>query len=70
MKRFHAAVMIAASLVATAMLLTACGSDSTHVTNRLVPLAQEETDLKRALDYGALTQSEYEEQLEKVRSGQ
>jgi len=33
-------------------------------------LAQEETDLKRALDYGALTQSEYEEQLEKVRNGQ
>ena len=70
MKQFHAtALMAAASLVATAMLLTSCGSDSTTVTNRLVPPAQEEADLKRALDFGAITQSEYEEQLDKLRSG-
>jgi hypothetical protein len=70
MKQFHAtALMAAASLVATAMLLTSCGSDSTTVTNRLVPPAQEEADLKRALDAGAITQSEYEEQLDKLHSG-
>ena len=70
MKLFHIpAMMAAASLVATAMLLTSCGSSSTTVTNRLVPPAQEEADLKRALDYGAITQSEYEEQLNKLRNG-
>jgi hypothetical protein len=70
MKQFHAtAVMAAASLVATALLLTSCGSDSTTVTNRMVPPAQAEADLKRALDVGAITQSEYEEQLDKLHGG-
>ena len=70
MKPFHIpAMMAAASLIATAMLLTSCGSSSTTVTNRLVSPAQEEADLKRALDYGAITQSEYEEQLNKLRNG-
>jgi hypothetical protein len=70
MKQFHAtAMMAAASLVATAMLVASCGSDSTTVTNRLVPPAQEEADLKRALDAGAISQSEYEEQIDKLRSG-
>jgi hypothetical protein len=71
MKQFHIpAIMAAASLVATAMLLTSCGSSNTTVTtNRLVSPAQEEADLKRALDYGAITQSEYQEQIDKVRRG-
>jgi len=70
MKQLHATdKMAAALLVATAMLLTSCGSDSTTVTNRLVPPAQEEADLKRALDAGAISQSEYEDQIEKLRSG-
>jgi hypothetical protein len=70
MKQFHAtAMMAAASLVATAMLVASCGSDSTTVTNRLVSPAQEEADLKRALDAGAISQSEYEEQIDKLRSG-
>ena len=70
MKQFHAtAVMAAVLLVATTMLLTSCGSDSTTINNRLVPPAQEEADLKRALDAGAISQSEYEDQLEKLRSG-
>ena len=43
--------------------------DSTTINNRLVPPAQEEADLKRALDVGAISQSEYEEQLSKLRSG-
>ena len=69
MKHFHAtAVMIAASLVATALLVTSCGSSQT-VNNRLVPPAQAEADLKRALDTGAITQSEYEEELKELRSG-
>jgi hypothetical protein len=71
MKQFRAAATMAtASLVATAMLLTSCGSsDSTTVTNRLVPQAQTEADLRRALDAGAISQSEYEEQIEKLRNG-
>ncbi len=69
MRQFHVTPVLAMSLLATTMLLTSCGSDSTTVTNRLVPPAQEEADLKRALDAGAISQSEYEEQLEKVRSG-
>ena len=64
------AVMIVASLVATALLLASCGaSDSTTVVNRLVPPAQEEADLKRALDVGAISPAEYQEQLNKLRSG-
>ena len=70
MKQIRAAGLMApALLVATAILLTSCGSDSTTINNRLVPPAQEEADLKRALDVGAISQSEYEEQLSKLRSG-
>ena len=69
MKRVHAtAVMMAASLVATALLLASCGSSQT-VNNRLVPPAQAEADLKRALDAGVITQSEYQEELEELRDG-
>ncbi len=69
MKQFHAtAVMAAASLIAAALLLASCGSDSTTINNRLVPPAQEEADLKRALDAGVISQSEYEEQIDKLRS--
>jgi hypothetical protein len=69
MRRFQTAVIITAALTAAPALLASCGSDRTTVTNRLVPAAQEEADLKRALDAGAITQSEYEEQLEKLRDG-
>jgi len=62
------AATIAASLVATALLLASCGSHTT-VTNRLVPPAQSEADLKRALDAGAISQSEYNDQIDKLRSG-
>jgi major membrane immunogen (membrane-anchored lipoprotein) len=69
MKRFPVtAVMIGASMVATALLLTACGSSNT-VNNRLVPQAQAEADLKRALDAGIISQAEYQKQIEEVRSG-
>jgi uncharacterized lipoprotein YmbA len=69
MKSFHAtAVMIAASLIGTAMLLAACGSSET-VSNRLVSPAQAEADLKRARDVGAISQDEYEEELEELRRG-
>jgi len=71
MKRFPLHILsIAASLVATALLLASCGeSESTTVVNRLVSPAQEEADLKRALDAGAITPDEYQEQLQKLRSG-
>jgi hypothetical protein len=69
MKQFHtAAVVTAASLVATALLLSSCGSSQT-VSNRLVPQAQAEADLQRALDDGAISQSEYQDQLQKLRAG-
>jgi cell division protein FtsX len=69
MKQNHAtAVLIAVSLITPALLLTSCGSSQT-VHNRLVPQAQAEADLKRALDVGAISQSEYQEQLKKLRSG-
>jgi hypothetical protein len=67
-RSFAATMMIAASLMILAPLLTACGSSNT-MTNRLVPQAQAEADLQRALQAGAITQSEYEEELEKLRKG-
>jgi hypothetical protein len=67
MKQLHASfVMIAASLLATALLLTACGSSST-VHNRLVPPEQSAADLKRALDAGIISQDEYQEEMEKLQ---
>ena len=70
MTRVRAITLIAASLVATALLLTACGSSkSTHVTNRVVSPAQEEADMKRALDAGAVSQAEYQQQIAKIRAG-
>ncbi len=69
MKRFHVAVAITASLVATGLLLTSCGSSKqTTVVNRLVSPAQEEADMKRALDAGAISQAEYQQQIAKIRA--
>jgi hypothetical protein len=69
MKRVHAtAIMMAASMVATGLLLAACGSSNT-MHNRLVPQAQAEADLKRAFDAGIISKSEYEDQLEELRDG-
>jgi hypothetical protein len=67
MERTHASiVMIAASFMAVALLLTACGSSQT-VHNRMVPYEQSAADLKRALDAGIISQDEYEEEMEKLR---
>jgi hypothetical protein len=69
MKHSHySTITISAALVATALLLASCGSSQT-VNNRLVPPAQAEADLKRALDAGAITASEYQEQVDKLRRG-
>ena len=65
MKLFQASVM-AASLLASVVLLTGCGSSET-VNNRLVSPEQSAADLKRALDTGAITQQEYEDEMEKLR---
>ena len=66
MQRSHTALaMIAASLLATGLLVAACGSSSeTH--NRLVSPQQQATDLKRALDAGIISQDEYQEEMEKL----
>jgi hypothetical protein len=67
MKSFLAsAVMMAVSLLAASALLTACGSSET-VHNRLVSPEQSAADLKRALDSGAITQEEDQEEMEKLR---
>jgi len=67
MKHIHAtAIMMTASLLAAGTLLASCGSSSTTVTNRLVTEQQQETDLKRALDAGAITQDEYQEAIDKL----
>lgn len=66
MKRLLPIVMSIVMLAAP--LLASCGSSS-EVHNRLVPQAQAEADLQRALQAGAISQSEYEEQLEKLRKG-
>jgi len=67
MKRCHFSVaMIAASLLAASLLLTACGSSET-VNNRLVSPEQSAADLKRALDAGIISQDEYQEEMEKLQ---
>jgi hypothetical protein len=67
MKRSHISpALIATSLFATALLVTACGSSS-EVHNRLVPPQQQAADLKRALDAGIISQAEYEKEMEKLR---
>jgi hypothetical protein len=66
MKHLHAHALMMAVLTATALLCTSCGSSST-TTNRLVPQAQAEADLKRALDAGIISRDEYEEEIEKLR---
>lgn len=66
MKHVHAGALMIAALTAAALLCASCGSSST-TTNRLVPQAQAEADLKRALDAGIISQDEYEEEIEKLR---
>ena len=66
MKRIHVPMMLAAPLLAIALLLTGCGSDTT-VHNRLVSPEQSAADLKRAFDAGIITQDEYDEEMEKLR---
>jgi|AraplaMF_Col_mMF_1032025.scaffolds.fasta_scaffold00049_18 hypothetical protein len=66
MKRSHISLaLIAASLLATALLVTACGSSS-EVHNRLVSPEQQAADLKRALDAGIISQAEYQKEMEKL----
>ena len=58
-------VVVAAGLA----LLAACGSDETSGTNMNVQTntqGQELLDLKAALDAGAISQEEYEEQRQKI----
>ena len=61
------------SLLAIAILasaLAACGSSEKKVVvNRLVSQEQSLTDLKRALDAGAINQTEYDQQVQKVLAG-
>jgi hypothetical protein len=55
--------------LAGALLLVASGCSSSSevkIVNRLVPKDQELSDLKRALDAGALSPTEYEQQRRKV----
>ncbi len=66
MKHLPAGALMIAALTATALLCASCGSSST-TTNRLVPQAQAEADLKRALDAGIITQDQYDEEIEKLR---
>ncbi|MDY0884502.1 hypothetical protein ACFPL7_04220 [Dongia soli] len=68
-RSYVTAATIAASLVATALLLASCGSDHKTITNRLVPMAQSEADLRRALDMGAISQSEYNDQIDRLHHG-
>lgn len=59
-------------LAAGALILSvsACGgSDKTVVVNRLVSQQQSLTDLKRALDAGAINQTEYDQQVKKALAG-
>lgn len=52
---------------ALALTVAACGSsDKKVIVNRLVPQQQSLTDLKRALDAGAINQTEYDQQVQKV----
>ncbi|MGE0095239.1 MAG: SHOCT domain-containing protein [Alphaproteobacteria bacterium] len=52
------------------LLVAACGgSDKTVVVNRLVSQQQSLTDLKRALDAGAINQTEYDQQVQKALAG-
>jgi hypothetical protein len=67
MKKFPAsALAMAACLLAASLLLSSCGSSET-VNNRLVSPEQSAADLKRALDAGAITQEEYNEEMEKLQ---
>jgi hypothetical protein len=66
MKAFHPATVMGVSLLAVSLLLASCGSSET-VNNRLVPPEQSAADLKRALDAGAITQEEYNDEMEKLR---
>jgi len=67
MKLFKASAgLLAASLLASAVLLAGCGSSET-VNNRLVSPEQSAADLKRALDTGAITQQEYDDEMAKLR---
>lgn len=55
-------------VAAVGLLPAGCGSDET-VVNRMVSPQQEQADLKRALDAGVISQTEYNEQVRKVVSG-
>lgn len=66
MTRFLSLVTAAALVLSVA----ACGGgNKTVVVNRLVSQEQSLTDLKRALDAGAITQTEYDQQVQKVLAG-
>jgi hypothetical protein len=51
-----------------ALAQTGCGSSERTVVNRMASPAQAQEDLKRALDVGAISPSEYEQQVQKLRA--
>jgi hypothetical protein len=65
MKSFQASAAMVAALLASSLLLAACGSSET-VNNRLVSPEQSAADLQRALQSGAITQEEYNEEMKKL----
>jgi hypothetical protein len=48
------------------LMLTACGGGGADVQTTNVSVGQELTDLKKALDSGAISQEEYNDQREKI----
>ena len=62
-------VLIIAFSVSSLLMLTGCGSDAqqdTTVHNTTVSKGQALIDLKAALDSGAITQDEYDDEREKI----
>lgn len=65
-----ASALIVAGLVATGLMVTGCGGGGADASSkneiRTTTTGQELSDLKKALDQGAITQEEYEDQRQKI----
>jgi hypothetical protein len=53
-------------IMVAAALLAGCGETKTSVTNRVVSPEQESRDLQRALDAGAISPAEFQQQQRKL----